>query len=246
MGYTVILPTLNENGHISKLVNEICKLFINNKIEYEILIIDDNSTDGTIDIIKKKFATNSNVKLFVRHGQKKNLAKSINLGIKKSKFQKIIWMDADFQHPPEYIQNIINISNKFDVIVFSRFLKESERYFNNDTAQKEINEDQSIFFNKICNLLFYKDLTDYTSGYICINKSIFDSYKLKGYYGDYFLSLLIFCKKNNFSIIELPFKERIRESGHSKTGSNINIKYIYLCANYFFTFFKNIIIKNFN
>lgn len=246
MSYTVILPTLNENGHIKKLIWEISEIFTNNKVEYEILVVDDNSTDGTIDTIKKIITINSKIKLFVRQGQKKNLAKSINLGIQKSKFPKIIWMDADFQHPPKYIQNILNISENFDVIIFSRFHKNSMRYFDKDVSQKEINENQSIFFNKLCRFIFYKDLTDYTSGYICINKSIFTSYKLKGYYGDYFLSLLIFCKKNNFSIIELPFEEKKRETGHSKTGSKVDLNYVYLCIKYFLTLFKNIIKKNIN
>ena len=245
MSYTVILPTLNENGHIVKLIQTIEEIFINTKIPYEILVVDDNSTDGTNETVKKLINKNYNIKLFVREGQKKNLAESINLGIKNSKFSKIIWMDTDFQHPPEYIKKIINSSDKFDVIIFSRFLKDSVRYFDIQKDQKEFNEDQSIFFNKLCRFIFYKDLTDYTSGYICIKKSIFGNYKLNGYYGDYFLSLLIYCKKNNLSILELPFRERVRETGYSKTGTDINIKYLYLCANYFLTLLKNIVKKYF-
>jgi dolichol-phosphate mannosyltransferase len=243
MSYTVILPTLNENGHIIKLIQAIEQIFINNKLQYEILIIDDNSTDGTIDSVKKLLQQNYNVKLFIREGQKKNLAKSINLGIENSKFAKIIWMDADFQHPPEYIQKIIDNYEKTDVIVFSRFLKESIRYFEIEKNKKELNEDQSIFFNKLCRLVFYKDLTDYTSGYICLKKKIFDGYKLEGFYGDYFLSLLVHCKKKKLSILELPFKERARETGSSKTAIKINIKYLYLCINYFLTLLKNIPVK---
>lgn len=245
MSYTVILPTLNENGHIVKLIQTIEQIFINTKTTYEILVIDDNSTDGTIDSVKELLNKNLNVKLFIRKGQKKNLAKSINVGIKNSKFSKIIWMDTDFQHPPEYINEIIDNSDKFDVIIFSRFLRESVRYFDIQKDKKEFNEDQSIFFNKLCRFIFYKDLTDYTSGYICIKKSIFDNYKLNGYYGDYFLSLLIYCKKNNLSILELPFRERARETGYSKTGIGINIKYLYLCTNYFLTLLKNIVKKYF-
>jgi len=245
MSYTVILPTLNENGHIVKLIQTIEQIFINTKTTYEILVIDDNSTDGTIDSVKKLLNKNYNLKLFIREGQKKNLAKSINVGIKNSKFSKIIWMDTDFQHPPEYIKEIIDNSDKFDVIIFSRFLKESIRYFDIQKDQKEFNENQSIFFNKLCRYIFYNDLTDYTSGYICIKKSTLDKYILKGYYGDYFLSLLIYCKKRNLSILELPFKERIRETGYSKTGTDINIKYLYLCTNYFLTLLKNIVKKYF-
>ena len=51
--YSVILPTLNEVGHIKSLILDISKIFYNLKIDYEIIIVDDNSSDGTIDEIKK-------------------------------------------------------------------------------------------------------------------------------------------------------------------------------------------------
>ena len=47
---------------------------------------------------------------------------------------------------------------------------------------KELNENQSIFFNKLCNFFLYKDLTDYTSGFICIKKNIFNSYLFTNLY----------------------------------------------------------------
>ena len=53
MGYTVILPTLNEKGHIVELVREIQTVFSSANEEYEIIVVDDKSEDGTIDLIKK-------------------------------------------------------------------------------------------------------------------------------------------------------------------------------------------------
>ena len=197
MSYSVILPTLNENGHIIKLINSIIKNFTDKKIKYEIIIVDDNSLDGTINTIKREILRNNKIKLFVRRKKKRNLAKSINLGITKSKYENLIWMDADYQHPPKYITTIFKHIKNYDAIIFSRFLKKSTRYFDKDKELKEPNENQSIYFNKICNVLFYKNLTDYTSGYICIKKRKLTKYKLKGYYGEYFLNLLIYLKKKN-------------------------------------------------
>ena len=53
MNYSVILPTLNENGHIIQLIKSIKKNFINRKNKYEIIVVDDNSIDGTINTVKK-------------------------------------------------------------------------------------------------------------------------------------------------------------------------------------------------
>ena len=91
MSYSVILPTLNEKGHIIELIQNIRFIFSKISKEYEIIIIDDNSTDGTIELIRNVDRDYKNIKLFVRQGLKKNLANSINLGIEKSKYDNIIF-----------------------------------------------------------------------------------------------------------------------------------------------------------
>ncbi|MDC3232664.1 glycosyltransferase [Pelagibacteraceae bacterium] len=245
MQYSVILPTLNENGHIESLILAIEKVLKFNKKVFEIIIIDDNSTDGTINTVKSLVQQNNNLKLNIRNNLKKNLAESINLGIRLAKYENIIWMDADFQHPPKYLQEFIKKTDQYDAIICSRFLTESERYFKDENLDKDINENQSYFFNQICKLLLYKDITDYTSGYICIKKKIFNNFKLSGFYGDYFVTLISYLKRNNFNIIEIPFKDEIRASGHSKTVINFNLKYTYTCLRYISTLIKNFTLKIF-
>ena len=137
MSFSVILPTLNESGHIIDLINKISFIFQKNKIDFEIIVVDDSSTDNTDFIVSEYMTQNKYVKLISRKGKKKNLASSINDGVSLAKFQYIIWMDADFQHPPKYIENFINISNKYDAIIASRFLKDSNRYFNDEKFKKK-------------------------------------------------------------------------------------------------------------
>ena len=242
MGFSVILPTLNENGHIEDLINNISNIFENKQIDYEIIVVDDNSLDGTIETIKNMLKKKLNLKLIVRENKSKNLADSLNDGIKKSMFDNLVWMDADFQHPPKYIEKFIELSDTNDAIICSRFLNNSERYFNNPELNKDINENQSYFYNKLCKLFLYKDITDYTSGFVSIKKKVFENYKLKGFYGNYFVDLIIYLKKNNYKVIEIPFKDETRASGYSKTVVNFNLKYIYTCIRYsltlFISFFK--------
>jgi glycosyltransferase involved in cell wall biosynthesis len=73
MNYSIILPTLNENGHIIDLINSIIKNFTNTKNNYEIIVVDDNSNDGTISTIKKYIIKNKKIRLFIRKNKKKNL-----------------------------------------------------------------------------------------------------------------------------------------------------------------------------
>jgi len=127
----------------------------------------------------------------------------------------------------------------FDVVIASRFLKKSDRYFNDANLDKEINENQSYLFNKLCKILLFKDINDYTSGYVCIKKKILNNYSLKGYYGDYFVDMIVELKKQKANIIEIPFKDALRASGNSKTVVTINFKYLYTCFRYLITLIKS-------
>ena len=245
MSFSVILPTLNESGHIIDLIDKISFIFQKRKIDFEIIVVDDSSIDNTDLIVGEYMTQNKYVKLISRKGKKKNLASSINDGVSLANFEYIIWMDADFQHPPKYIENFINISDKYDAIIASRFLKNSNRYFNDEQFKKKINENQSYLFNKMCKFLFFNDLTDYTSGFICIKKNCLN-FNLSGFYGDYFLDLIINLKKNKSKIIEIPFKDAERASGKSKTLVKINASYLYTCLRYMITLFKSFFKLKFN
>ena len=63
-------------------------------------------------------------------------------------------------------------------------------------------------------------------------KKIFENYILKGYYGDYFINLIIYSKLKNYSIIELPFADKERSSGYSKTAPEFSFRYLVVCVNY--------------
>lgn len=241
MTFSVVLPTYNEKDHIINLIKTISIIFRKKKLKYEIIVVDDNSIDGTINSLYKFSKKNKFVKLIIRKSKKKNLAKSINEGIAASKHRYIIWMDADFQHPPKYINNLIKQIPSKKVVICSRFLKDSKRYFFKDKKSKHINENQSIFFNYLCRFCLFNEITDYTSGYICIEKKILNNYYLTGYYGDYFLNLITFLKKNKINITEIPFSDKERASGKSKTTESFNSKYIYTCIRYFITFFLNLL-----
>jgi dolichol-phosphate mannosyltransferase len=239
MSFSVILPTLNENGHIIKLIKEISQIFELNKKDFEIIVVDDNSNDGTFETVKDFQKNNTFLKTILRENKKKNLAFSINEGIFTAVYENIIWLDADFQHPPKYINQFIQKANDYDAIICSRFLRESGRYFNDSKFEKEINENQSYLYNKLCRKILFEDITDYTSGYICVKKKFFNNYLLQGYYGDYFVDMIVEFKKKNFKITEIPFKDEVRASGESKTVVKINLKYLYTCFRYFITLLKS-------
>ena len=107
--------------------------------------------------------------------------------------------------------------------------------------KKEINENQSVLFNKICRYFLYKDISDYTSGFICIKK-IFNKYKLNGYYGEYFVDLINHCKIHKFQLLSYPLMKRL-DILNIKNLSGIFLKYIILLYKYMVCLIKNVLIK---
>ena len=241
--YSVILPTLNEVGHINSLIEDISNIFEKFNIDYEIIIVDDNSEDGTVKEVLK--IINSRIKIHLRK-KKRNLVDSLNEGIGISKKKNIIWMDADYSHPPYYIEQFIKLKdrNNFDIIVCSRFLKDSVRYYDIHNKKKAGIDLLSNFLNNICKIFLFSDFTDYTSGFICIKKEVIKNFKLKGYYGDYFINLIVNCKIGGYNILEIPFKEAKRASGNSKTTSS-KLNLVIKCYFYFTALSKSIFQKIF-
>ena len=240
--YSVILPTLNEVGHIKSLILDISKNFYNSQTLFEIIVVDDNSSDGTVETLRAM--DQKNLIIHSRINKKKSLVNSLNEGIAIAKHENIIWMDADYSHPPEYIMDFINLNkkNNLDIVVCSRFLQGSKRYYEGTNLKPVTIDLLSIMLNKVCKFILFEDFTDYTSGYICIKSKIIKNIILKGYYGDYFITLIAKCKSQNKKILEIPFTEKERASGTSKTTSN-KFNLIIKCFFYIVALCKSFFIK---
>ena len=107
MKVSFILPTLNEHGNITRLIKKINDITRINNIENEIIVIDDNSIDGTIKDVKNLVKNQKNLKLIVRKDQK-GIGSAHIVGYCLSKGDLIISMDADLSHPPEKIPEFIS------------------------------------------------------------------------------------------------------------------------------------------
>ena len=83
----------------------------------------------------------------------------------KSKNDNVIWLDADFQHPPKYIKKFIKKIKYYDVIIYSRYLRFTKQ-------GKSFHDNSTSILNKFCNKFLFNDFTDFTSGFICIKKNV--------------------------------------------------------------------------
>ena len=108
--FSIVLPCYNERDNLKLLINEIQKTLINNS--FEIIIIDDNSEDGTEELILNNFADTKNLTFIKREDKKRSLGKSVLEGIFEAKYDYVIVMDSDFNHDPKDLLRIIDIQKK--------------------------------------------------------------------------------------------------------------------------------------
>ena len=210
--FSIILPTYNECDNIGVLVHSIERHL--KGISKEIIIVDDDSPDGTWKVAKRLAAKNKSIRVILR---KKNhgLAMSIKEGIIKSHGNVLIIMDSDMSHPPRFLPMLVNDIKDNDIVIASRFVKGGRMIYGNNTkvsASKSIN-----FFVRATLRLKIKDVT---GGFFAIRKNILgkvDIGEIFRFYGDYFFHLMYHLKKENLKIKEIPFTYEPRTTGRSKT-----------------------------
>ncbi len=115
---SIIIPTFNEEANIEVLVKRVHDSLSKEKITYELIFVDDNSTDGSQNLIKN-IALLYPVILHIKQG-KKGKAYSILEGIAYAQFENIAMIDADLQYPPEAIPEMLGMLSDSDVIVANR------------------------------------------------------------------------------------------------------------------------------
>ncbi|HXW01042.1 MAG TPA: polyprenol monophosphomannose synthase, partial [Anaerolineae bacterium] len=120
MDIRVIIPTYNEKENIAELVKKILALTIN----AQVIVVDDNSPDGTGHIADKLAEQNSRVSVIHRSG-KLGLGTAYIAGFKKGLAEgadRLITMDADFSHDPAYVPALIALANHYHITIGSRYV----------------------------------------------------------------------------------------------------------------------------
>ena len=119
---SIIIPVYNEKKNLNILIPKIYKTIKIKK--FEILVIDDNSNDGTRQLFNKMLPLFKNLKYILRKNIPRDLSQSCVLGFKKSKYNNILVMDGDLQHKPNEINILYSAfsKNDYDMIVGSRNL----------------------------------------------------------------------------------------------------------------------------
>ncbi len=208
----IVIPTYNEKKNISILLKKLIKLF---KSNFEILVIDDNSPDGTANEVLKFNKKYKFIKLKSRD-KKLGIGSAHKYGINyaiKNKFKLLITMDSDGTHDPYYINKFLFYIDRYDLITTNRF--KNKKSLNGWPLIR-------IFLTNLRHFIikFFLGITvDASGAYRCYNlkklkrKDILAA-KDNGY--SFFWESIFILSKKKYSIYEIPIRLPYRSIGSSK------------------------------
>ena len=228
MNLSVILPTYSEAGHIVNLIKEVLKIGEDGEFNIEVVLVDDNSPDGTNQLVKESFQGDERIKIFVRESER-GLASAIHFGIRKATNDYLVVMDTDFNHHPNLIPKMARELKDFDIVVGSRFIS------GGGMEGPQFRYWASYFFNIFIKFILGVRTNDNLSGFFVTSQKVIKDLDCKNIfdgYGDYFIRLLYQASRKGFSILEMPVFYQRRPSGKSKTS------FIFHTLGYIVTIFK--------
>ena len=221
---SVIIPTFNESKNILNFLNSVGKNLSGNASS-EIIVVDDNSPDGTGKIVQDYIKNNEKSpphKIdIINRIEKKGLSSAILDGIKQSRGNTIIVLDSDFSHPPQIIQKMIDIlkNPQCDLVIASRYIKGATVHgwpFKRKLMSK-------VATKLVKRVLGIKN-SDPLSGFFAFKRRIIEGINFDAIGFKMLLEILV--KTKGVSIKEIPYTFKNRQLGSSKLTTSTVIDYI--------------------
>ena len=211
MKVSVVLPTYNEAGNIVRLVRAILDA-LPQGVTPEVIVVDDNSPDGTHALVAKEFAGDARVVAVLRTSDR-GFAKSIRAGIERASGDKVVVMDTDFTHDPAELPRLLHVGRIYDLVSASRFCSGGR-------MQDVPHYLASFLFNLFLRVLLRTQVQDNLGGYFLLDRALlakvpFD--RIFYGYGEYFFRLLHFAQRARAKIVEIPAVYNVRTAGESKS-----------------------------
>lgn len=220
----IIIPTYNERDNIRDLITSIYQIIS----DIDVLVVDDNSPDGTGEVVKSLAQLNKRINLLIKsgkYGMGRAYVDGFNWALKYN-YDAFITMDADMSHNPIYIPQLIRGLEEFDVVVGSRWFK-SWGIRDWPLFRVLISKGAAA----IARLMLNIPIQDFTGGFNCYRKKVIkviDPQRIKsdGYGFQIEMKYLAFI--NNFKIKEIPIIFHDRSKGISKFSGSIVLEAISL------------------
>jgi glycosyltransferase involved in cell wall biosynthesis len=200
-----VIPVKDEEGTLEELYKEIVKNTISLNLSFEIIFVDDGSTDNSYEILKEIHKKDKRVKL-IKFRRNFGKASALSSGFQRAKGEIIITMDADLQDDPKEIPRFIEkIKEGYDLV--SGWKKERK-----DPLTKKI---PSKIFNKLASILTGVKIHDFNCGYKAYRREVIENLEI---YGELYRYIPALAHSKGFSVTEIPVIHHERKHGKSKYG----------------------------
>jgi dolichol-phosphate mannosyltransferase len=216
----VIIPTYNEKENITAMLDKVMSL----DVDFDVLVVDDNSPDGTADLVKEKQTTHTRIHL-LENGEKNGLGTAYIAGFKwclARSYAYIFEMDCDFSHNPEDLIRLYNELSKdnFDLVVGSRYVGNVVNVVNWPMGRVLL----SYFASAYVRFFTRMKLSDATAGFVgysskLLNTIDLDKIQFRGY--AFQIEMKYTAYRLGFSIKEIPIIFTDRTAGESKMNGSI-------------------------
>jgi len=211
---SVVLPTFNERDNVLALLERLERAL--DDTAYEVLVVDDDSPDGTAAAVEGYAAAHPAVRAVRRVGVR-GLTSAIQEGIDRSRGAAVAWMDCDLSMPPELVPTLLAATAEADVAVGSRYVPGAV----DARDDVPLHRLASGVLNGFLRLLLGAAITDYTSGFVCARRAVVERIRLAGDYGEYCIDFLHRSRMLGYRVVEVPYRNTPRHAGESKTAAGL-------------------------
>jgi dolichol-phosphate mannosyltransferase len=220
---TVVVPTFNEHDNVPLLVERLGRVL--EGTAWEVVFVDDDSPDGTADVVRALARRHPNVRCVQRIGRR-GLASACVEGVLSSAAPYVAVMDADLQHDESILPAMLETlrNEPLDIVIGSRFVGGSD-FGSMPKLRVRISE----FGNRLARLVVKAELTDPMSGFFMLKRPVFDA-AVRGLSAQGYKILVdIFASSPKpLAFRELAFKFRERLHGESKLDTLVALEYLQL------------------
>jgi len=214
---TVIIPTFKEESNIGTIIESVDAVFLQNRIGGEILIVDDNSPDRTIEKVRELQKSKLHLSLVVRTTDP-GLSQSVVEGFRRAQSDTLLVMDADLSHPPALIPVMFGeIRKGNDVVIGSRYMEGGG--IKKWPLKRRIISLGATFLGR----LLFPEIHDPVSGFFAVKRDVVKHAPLRP--RGYKILLEVLGKGTWHTVKEIPFEFVDRATGSSKLGGRTIIEY---------------------
>lgn len=231
----IVIPTYNEKENIQRLVSEILAL----PVDARVIIVDDNSPDGTGQLIDSIAAKEPRL-IPIHRAAKLGLGTAHIAGMRRALelgFEPVVTMDADFSHHPKYIPSLIHALAQFDVVIGSRYVRGGGME-GRDAKLRAV----SWGANSFARIMLGLKSTDCTAGFRAYRRAVLDSINLDHIFSNgysFLIEMNFVCQSHGWTIGETPIIYQDRRAGKSKISRTEIYKATYTVLRLFYRRVRN-------